>query len=257
MTRKHVRRRRSAEREDRPDPSRRKAPPTLRSILSVHRRAGNHAVTRLVQRQVEEEEERIAPYTLNAAGADLHRLVALSSQASGSISQTTGRGETLSSEPQLSVMRKPDGETTTDEAKAEPVNPALQPVITTAKDVVKALRQKLVRVSDQDERKRYLQLLKTFEAFPTTHKLPLLSLRGRIRLEPRFLTRTVESLKKGEEVEVLGVQGFWYQVRSSRNKEGWLHRSRLIPEVVLLSWVGKPGPGTGKDEETEVGGARH
>ncbi|MFH0844834.1 MAG: SH3 domain-containing protein [Pseudomonadota bacterium] len=57
---------------------------------------------------------------------------------------------------------------------------------------------------------------------------------GQIRNRASFLGQVKAQVIYGDQVDVLGEQGDWVQVRSSDGKDGWLHRSALSEKKIIL-----------------------
>ncbi len=75
-------------------------------------------------------------------------------------------------------------------------------------------------------------------------------LRSSVFEVPRFVAgKTVDHIAREERMTVLEVKGEWWRVRTMRGKEGWVHRSRVKPQLpVELS----SKPGTAGDSKFEL-----
>ncbi len=77
--------------------------------------------------------------------------------------------------------------------------------------------------------------------------VPVLSLRARIISSRSFLGASVVTLRRGSRVTVLARKGSWYRVRY-RNKEGWIHKSRIERRRRIIIRSGDTGSGTARGE---------
>ena len=59
-----------------------------------------------------------------------------------------------------------------------------------------------------------------------------------LRKDPKFYAQTVAVLRAGENVQKLGSQGAWLQVRSSGGAVGWIHSSSVEDKKLSLAALG-------------------
>ncbi|PLY06944.1 MAG: hypothetical protein C0624_03925 [Desulfuromonas sp.] len=75
-----------------------------------------------------------------------------------------------------------------------------------------------------------------------------------VRAQPRIFAKKLTSLAYGDQVEVIGSQKAWYQVRLTDGRSGWLQQTALTSDDLQLS-AGKRRVNTGaSDEELTLAG---
>jgi hypothetical protein len=77
-----------------------------------------------------------------------------------------------------------------------------------------------------------------------------------IHSTPRFISKVVGKINRGETFEVIKVEKGWMQIRRERGLEGWVAVAQAMPHVPvkLNSQPGMGGPDSGSREEIEIGG---
>jgi len=77
-----------------------------------------------------------------------------------------------------------------------------------------------------------------------------------IREKPSFISSGAhkDKVERGDSIEVEELQGDWMHVKGPTGKEGWVHKSEIMP-VLPVELSSKPG-GSGGEWEDEEGGAR-
>jgi len=249
--RRHARRRRrDADRKLATAPLHRAArQPAPYGAKVLQRRAGNRAVLRLVRKGSGyiAESGRAIPSSVKV---ELERLRSSGRSLRVEGTRPSGSNQVCAfpTEGTALVRRASQEEQSEEESEQSSANARIQLAINAAKASAKRLRQKLRQVTDRGERQRYLERIKSLEAFPTTHELPILSLQARVMRARRFLGPSVARLRRGETVEVLATQGVWYRVRTQQDIEGWLPNYHLIPVVAVLTSVKTSGGGRLGDE---------
>ncbi len=63
---------------------------------------------------------------------------------------------------------------------------------------------------------------------------------GQLRSAPSFLGSIIGPVSYGERVQTIQKQGDWFEVKSSKNLQGWIHECALTSKQVVL----KPGAQT-------------
>ncbi len=72
---------------------------------------------------------------------------------------------------------------------------------------------------------------------------------GQIRKSPSFLGDVLATVIYGEQVEVIGQQGAWMQVRKTGVHSGWMHQSALTKKPIVMNSEGAPvATGASSDE---------
>jgi hypothetical protein len=67
--------------------------------------------------------------------------------------------------------------------------------------------------------------------------------------ERRYISPVLGHLPRGEEVEILEINGDWWRVRTQRGIEGWVDRAHIAPLAPVQLWKAtKPTVEGGEDE---------